>query len=57
MASGVRHFYEFGPFRLDANRHRLLRNDQVVPLSPKAIETLTVLVHNPGKLLEREALI
>jgi TolB-like protein/DNA-binding winged helix-turn-helix (wHTH) protein/Tfp pilus assembly protein PilF len=54
---GARRFYEFGQFRLDANRHRLLRDGEVVPLSAKAIEILTVLVQNPGKLLQREDLM
>ena len=57
ITNGVRRFYEFGSFRLDPNRHRLLRDGEVVPLSPKAIQTLTLLVQNPGKLLEREALM
>jgi serine/threonine-protein kinase len=35
----------------------LLRNGEAVPLSAKAIETLTALVQNSGKLLEREALM
>jgi TolB-like protein/DNA-binding winged helix-turn-helix (wHTH) protein len=55
--SGVRRLYEFGDFRLDPNKHRLLRDGQLVPLSPKAIETLIVLAQNPGKILEREALM
>src|SRR5229473_764396 len=57
MRDSVRHFYEFGQFRLDADRHRLLRDGEVVPLSPKAVEALLVLVRNPGKPLEREALL
>ena len=57
MRDSVRHFYEFGQFRLDADRHRLLRDGEVVPLSPKADEALLVLVRNPGKPLEREALM
>jgi TolB-like protein/DNA-binding winged helix-turn-helix (wHTH) protein/Tfp pilus assembly protein PilF len=57
ITNGVRQFYEFGPFRLDPNKYRLFRGEEVVPLSPKAIETLIILVQNPGKLLEREALM
>jgi TolB-like protein/DNA-binding winged helix-turn-helix (wHTH) protein/tetratricopeptide (TPR) repeat protein len=57
ITNGVRRFYEFGPFRFDLNRHRLLRDGEVVPLSPKAIQTLTLLLQNPGKLLEREAMM
>ena len=57
VTRGARRFYEFGPFRLDPNRHRLFRGDEVVALSPKAIETLILLVENRGKLLERETLM
>jgi DNA-binding winged helix-turn-helix (wHTH) protein/TolB-like protein/Flp pilus assembly protein TadD len=57
MPSAHRHFYEFGPFRLDADKHRLMRDGEIVPVSPKALETLLVMVQNPGKLLERDALI
>src|SRR5437763_1144523 len=37
MPVTIRHFYEFGDFRLDADKHRLLRAGEVVPLSPQAI--------------------
>ena len=57
VTSGARRFYEFGPFRLDPNRHRLFCGDEVVALSPKAIHTLILLVENRGKLLERETLM
>jgi TolB-like protein/DNA-binding winged helix-turn-helix (wHTH) protein/Flp pilus assembly protein TadD len=57
VPNGARRFYEFGPFRLDPNRHRLFRGDQIVALSPKAIQTLILLVENRGKLLERESLM
>jgi DNA-binding winged helix-turn-helix (wHTH) protein/TolB-like protein len=52
-----RHFYKFGPFRLDAEKHRLMKNGEPVPLSPKSAEALLVLVQNAGKLLERETLM
>lgn len=57
MSSRINHFYEFGSFRLDSERRRLLRNGDVVNLSPKALEALLVLVRNPGRLLEREELM
>src|SRR5687768_7086931 len=50
-------FYEFGPFRLDPYKHRLTRDGEVLSLSPKALETLLVMVRNPGRVMEREALI
>ena len=49
--------YEFGEFRLDTGKHRLLRGDQAVALTPKAIETLRVLIENRGALVERDALM
>lgn len=39
------------------NKHRLMRDGELVHLSPKATEALLVLVQNPGELLEREALM
>lgn len=51
------HFYEFGPFRLDAKRHILLRENAIVALTPKALETLLVLVCNHGYLVEKEHLL
>ena len=57
MVNPVKHFYEFGPFRFDAERHRLFRLGEPVPLSPKAAEALLVLLQNAGQLLERERLM
>ena len=50
-------FYEFGEFRLDAEKHRLLREGEIVSLTPKAVETLRVLVERPGRLVERDELM
>jgi DNA-binding winged helix-turn-helix (wHTH) protein/TolB-like protein/Tfp pilus assembly protein PilF len=57
MRNAPKHFYEFGPFRLDADKHRLMRDGELVHLSPKAIDALLVLVQHPGKLMDREALM
>ena len=57
MRSPVRHLYEFGPFRLDAEKLRLTRDGELVPLFRKDVESLLVLVRNPGKALEREELM
>lgn len=57
MPNRSTHFYEFGPFRLDPEKHRLLRDGEPVHLAPKSVEALLVLVRNAGKLLEREALM
>lgn len=57
MPAPPRHFYDFGSFRVDPDKHRLFRNNELVQLPPKSFETLLVLVQNPGQLLEREELL
>src|SRR6266849_10425164 len=52
-----KHFYEFGPFRLDPAERLLLRNNQTIPLAPKAFETLLLLVENSGHLLSKDELM
>src|SRR5438876_468698 len=52
-----KHFYEFGPFRLDPAERQLLRNNQTVPLAPKAFDTLLLLVENSGHLLTKDELM
>ena len=57
MQTSTRQFYEFGSFRVDPYRHRLLRKGQPVSLPTKSFETLLVLVQNPGKLMTRQDLL
>jgi TolB-like protein/DNA-binding winged helix-turn-helix (wHTH) protein/tetratricopeptide (TPR) repeat protein len=52
-----KHFYEFGPFRLDPAERLLLRSNQTIPLAPKAFDTLLLLVENSGHLLTKEELM
>jgi TolB-like protein/DNA-binding winged helix-turn-helix (wHTH) protein len=49
--------YEFGSFRLDVRQHLLTHNGEAVPLTPKAFETLLVLVENTGQVLSKEQLM
>jgi TolB-like protein/DNA-binding winged helix-turn-helix (wHTH) protein/Flp pilus assembly protein TadD len=49
--------YEFGPFRLDPSDRKLLRGNEIVALTPKAFDTLYLLVRNSGRLLEKDELI
>jgi DNA-binding winged helix-turn-helix (wHTH) protein/Tol biopolymer transport system component len=46
--------YRFGPFRLDTAKKRLWRGDDVVSLTPKAFETLLVLVERAGQVVEKD---
>ena len=51
------HCYEFGPFRLDSAQRALLRDGEPVPLPPKALDILLLLVRNPGRLITKEELL
>ncbi len=57
MRRQIKHFYEFGPFCLDPNEHRLLRDGQPIPLRPKVFDILLVLIQNHGHLVEKEQLM
>src|SRR5215471_4770698 len=57
MTQADKHFYEFGPFRLDTAERLLLRDGQHVPLTPKAFETLIILVENSGRVIEKDELL
>src|SRR5215469_4049175 len=49
--------YEFGSFRLEPAERKLWRANEVVVLTPKAFDTLVLLVRNSGHLLEKDDLI
>jgi DNA-binding winged helix-turn-helix (wHTH) protein/alpha-beta hydrolase superfamily lysophospholipase len=49
--------YLFGPFELDPRARTLTRGASVLPLPPKAVETLLVLVERPGEVITRDELI
>lgn len=50
-------FYEFEPFRVDVAERLLLRDGEMVPLTPKAFDTLLILVENGGHVVEKEELM
>src|SRR5215472_15462741 len=49
--------YEFGAFRLNSAEKCLYQNGRPVYLTPKALETLIVLVEQAGELAPKELLI
>lgn len=49
--------YRFGEFKLDASHLMLSRNGDEIPLAPKAVETLLVLVEQRGKILSKSELM
>ncbi len=57
MGTQTKHFYAFGPFRLDSEKRVLVRDGVPIALAPKAAETLLVLVQNAGRLVEKDELM
>ena len=51
------YFYEFGPYRIEPASGQLLRGDESLALTPKAFDTLLVLVENAGRALEKDELL
>lgn len=51
------HFYEFGPFRLDAQERLLFKGSEMVYLTPKVVETLLALVEHRGRLIPKDELM
>ncbi|MSV34784.1 MAG: tetratricopeptide repeat protein [Bryobacterales bacterium] len=49
--------YQFGPYAIDTQERRLKRGGVDVPLAPKAVDTLLVLLARPGRILQREEMI
>jgi TolB-like protein/Tfp pilus assembly protein PilF len=49
--------YEFGPFRINNAERLLRRGPDPIPLPPKTIETLLVLIENRGQVVEKEELL
>src|SRR6185503_5677740 len=49
--------YEFGPFRLEPATRRLLRAGEPLPLTPKAFDTLLLLVQNSERVVEKEEVL
>jgi TolB-like protein/DNA-binding winged helix-turn-helix (wHTH) protein/tetratricopeptide (TPR) repeat protein len=57
MSQQIKHLYEFGPFRLDPLKRRLMRDGEPVRLTPKALELLLVLVEASGRTVEKDELL
>jgi DNA-binding winged helix-turn-helix (wHTH) protein/TolB-like protein/Tfp pilus assembly protein PilF len=50
--------YEFGEFRLDAAKRKLIRGDgEVVPVTSRVFETLLYLVRNTGSIIDKDELM
>lgn len=57
MNSKTKCLYEFDDFRVDPNQKCLWRDTELVSLTPKAFDTLVVLLENNGKVVSKEDLL
>jgi DNA-binding winged helix-turn-helix (wHTH) protein/tetratricopeptide (TPR) repeat protein len=57
MSLPINQIYEFGPFRLEVEERRLLREGRPVRLRAKVFDTLRVLVEQQGRLIGKEELM
>jgi DNA-binding winged helix-turn-helix (wHTH) protein len=53
----TRQLYEFGPFRLDPQKDVLLREDEIVPIAPKAFQILLMLVRHNQQVVTKDDLM
>lgn len=57
MRDQGKHGYIFGEFRLDPRERLLFADKEVIALTPKAFDTLLVLVENSGHVLSKDELM
>jgi DNA-binding winged helix-turn-helix (wHTH) protein/TolB-like protein/Tfp pilus assembly protein PilF len=57
MSRQMKQLYEFGHFTLDVEESRLLRDGLPVPLKPKVLETLLVLIESSGHVMDKDELM
>jgi len=53
----TRQLYEFGPFHLDPEKELLLREDETVPIAPKAFQILLVLIRRNRQVVTKDDLM
>jgi DNA-binding winged helix-turn-helix (wHTH) protein/Tol biopolymer transport system component len=57
MSQREKQLYVFGPYHFDPEERLLLRDNKPVPLAPKVLETLFLLLQNAGHLVEKDSLM
>ena len=57
MDTDQRFLYEFGPFRVDPVKQVLLREGEPVPVTPKTLETLLILVRHSREVVSKDELM
>jgi DNA-binding winged helix-turn-helix (wHTH) protein/TolB-like protein len=57
MGDESKHFYEFGRFRIDTAQRLLLRDQEIVSLTPKVFDMLLTLVESSGEVVSKDSLM
>ena len=57
MANEGKRLLEFGSFRVDTAQRLLFSGERLVPVTPKAFDTLKVLIEADGRIVEKEELL
>lgn len=57
MPDKEKHFYEFGPFHIETVERVLYRGMEMIPLTPKAVETLLALIANRDRVVDKDELL
>src|SRR5215813_3565912 len=57
MQAPTKRIYEFESFHLDADDRLLLKSGKPIPLTPKAFDTLLLLVEKRGRLVGKEEMM
>ena len=57
MNEQTQRFYTFGEYKIEKTERLLMRNGEVVPLPPKAVELLFVLLENNNRVVTKEELM
>lgn len=57
MSQQAKRFYEFGHFKIDSVERVLLRDGDLLPLTPKLFDILLLLVENSGHVVEKDKLM
>src|SRR5262245_26777954 len=57
MSQQTQVLYEFGPYRLNPAQQLLAEGPNKIPLTPKAFQTLLVLVESQGRIVTKDELL
>jgi len=57
VSAGPKVLYEFGPFCVDPDKQVLLRDGKPVPVTPKAFDTLLILIRNSREIVSKDELM